>query len=154
MASAPSTHAQGCFIQLGKQVIAGSGNLILVLFKSVGAATDTTLRNCQSLTALLAAGAVRCDFTGYADWVMTGADFTVTYQTTTPFKAILTPAAKVWNPAGGATNNSPVKSALLHRASGGDPESAWFPLGICDASGTAGGGSYTYTFGPLTSQST
>lgn len=155
MASVPNTYALGCFIEKGKLADAGVGNLVLVLFKSIGSATDTILRNCQTLPAMFTAGAVRCDFSSYADKILGAADVTISYVTgSSPYKAILTPATQVWNPAGGAVNNSPVKSALLYRANVSDPESAWFPLGTCDASGTAGGGSYTHTFAPMTDQAT
>ena len=160
MAALPCTNTGlGRFIELGslprQRDGLGTDNLILALFKGVGGATDTTLRNCATYAAMLTAGAVACDFTGYAPKVLGPADCTVSYVTgSSPYKAILTVAAQTWNPAGGATNNSPVKSVLLYRNDPATPIGSCLPLGICDCSGSASGGTYTHTFGAMTSQAT
>ncbi len=164
MAAVPSTHALGRMIELGdlprQRDGTGSDSLLLVLFKSIGAATDTTLRNSVTYADLLTAGAVACDFTNYSPKVLGPADRTIGYGTgtapnyTTPFKSTLTIAQQTWDPAGGAVNNSPVRAALLYRD---DPSTALGScrvLGLCDTSGTAAGGTYSITFGVMTDQAT
>lgn len=123
---------------------------MLVLFKSVGAATDTTMRNATTLAALTALGLVECDFSSYARKVLTGGgtDYSLAINTTT-FTHTLTFVAKVWNPAGGVTNNSPIKSTVVYRPTSGSADSACLPLGIYDATGAASGGTYSHTPGPL-----
>lgn len=65
MANSIATYALGAFVQLSAMAKAGTGDIVLILYKSVGAATDTTMRNCQTVAALASAGLVECDFTGY-----------------------------------------------------------------------------------------
>lgn len=154
MASVPTTCALGCFIERGRQVKAGNGQLVLVLAKSIGAATDSILRDCDTLDAMITAGLVLADFTGYAPKILGAPDFDIQQvKGTSPRRQSLVPSMQVWNPAGGGIQNTPVKSVLLHRADTGTPQIDWFPLGINDASGgTAAGGSYSHTFAPLNSQ--
>lgn len=159
MASLVCTTSLGRFIELGElprqRDGLGTDNLIMVLAKSVGAATDTILRNCTTYGAMITAGLVECDFTNYAPKILGTSDRTITTVTgSSPYKGTLTiPAAQVWNPAGGAVNNSAiVKSVLLYRPTTGTALSLCRPLGFCDAAGGATGGSYTHTFGTLTDQ--
>lgn len=162
MASVPATQCGlGRFVELGElprlRDGLGTDALAVCLAKSVGAATDTTLRNCTTWGAMVTAGLVEADFTGYAPKVLGTADRTITYVTaSSPFKATLTlNANQVWNPAGGATNNAAiVKGVLLYRPTTGTAQSLWRPLGFCDATGGATGGTYTLTFSPLTAQAT
>lgn len=122
---------------------------MLVLFKSVGAATDTIMRNCQHLSDLITAGLVECDFSSYARKVMAtgGSDFSVAVNTTT-FTRTITFGTFVWNPAGGVTNNNPIKSAVCYRPTSGSADSAYRILETCDATGSAAGGTYSHTPGP------
>lgn len=160
MASVPCTYALGRIIELGDLPRTrdglGSDSLLLALFKSLGAATDTTLRNCATYAAMLTEGAVECDFTNYAVKVLGPADRTIGYVTaSSPYKATLTINQQMWNPAGGAVNNTAiVKSVLLYRPTTATPIGSCLPLGICDASGGATGGTYSHTFGVLTDQAT
>jgi hypothetical protein len=159
VAALPTTHSLGRFVELGElprqRDGLGTDNLLLVLFKSVGGATDTTIRNCATYADLLTAGLVVCDFTGYAAKVLGPADRTIgTVTGSSPYKNTVTVAQQTWNPAGGAVNNNPVKSALLYRP---DPSTAiglCRVLGTCDASGAASGGTYSHTFGVMTDQAT
>lgn len=150
MANNVSTSALGRFIQLAMEASAGTGDLVLVLFKSVGAATDTTMRNAATLAALTGLGLVECDFSSYARKVLSGggADYSIAINTTT-FTQTLTFVAKVWNPAGGVTNNSPLKSTVVYRPTAGSADSACIPLGVYDATGSAAGGTYSHTPGAL-----
>lgn len=161
MAAVPTTYGLGRFIELGDLPLQrdglGTDNLRLVLAKSVGSATDAILRNCATYQDLLNAGWVECDFTGYTvgGKILGPADRTIAYVTgSSPYKASLTIAQQTWNPAGGAVNNTPVRSALLYRATTSTPLSACRVLGLCDTSGTAGGGTYSHTFGVMTDQAT
>lgn len=152
MANNVSTIALGRFCQLAIEASAGSGDLVLVLFKSVGAATDTTMRNAATLAALTALGLVECDFSSYTRKVLSGggADYSTATIDTTNFTRTLTFVAKVWNPAGGVTNNNPIKSTVVYRPSAGSADSACIPLGVYDATGSAAGGTYSHTPGTLT----
>jgi hypothetical protein len=136
-------------VELATQAIAGNGDLVLVLFKSVGSATDTTMRNAQTLAALTGLGLVECDFSSYARKVLAGgSDYSIATNTTT-FTQTITFVAKVWNPAGGVTNNSPVKATVVYRPTPGSADSACTPLGVYDATGSASGGTYSFTPGAL-----
>ena len=150
MANNVSTYALGRFIELAAQASAGNGDLVLVLFKSVGAATDTTMRNAQTLAALTGLGLVECDFSSYARKVLSGGgtDYTIATNTTT-FTQTVTFVVKVWNPAGGVTNNNPIKSTVVYRPTAGSADSACTPLGVFDATGSAAGGTYSHTPGAL-----
>jgi hypothetical protein len=147
VANSPNTYTLGAAIELADQATAANGQLVLVMFKSVGAATDTIMRNCQKLSDLVTAGLVECDFSNYARKVMTsGTDFSVAVNTTT-FTRTLTFGTFTWNPAGGVTNNSPVKSACCYRPTSGSADTAYRILGTCDATGSASGGTYSHTPG-------
>ena len=149
MANLNNTYTLGAFIELADQATAANGQLVLVMFKSVGAATDTTMRNCQKLSDLTAAGLVECDFSNYARKVMaSGTDFSVAVNTST-FTRTLTFGTFVWNPAGGVTNNNPVKSAVCYRPTSGSADTAYRILGTYDATGSANGGTYSHTPGAL-----
>lgn len=149
IANTPCTYTLGAFIELANQATAGTGQLVCILAKSVGAATDTTLRNCQFFSAMTTAGLVECDFSSYARKVLSsGTDYSVAYNTTT-FTATITFGALVWNPAGGVTNNSPVKGVVCWRPSSGAADTAYRPLGVWDATGSAAGGTYSFTPGTL-----
>lgn len=149
MANLNNTYTLGAFIELADQATASNGQLVLVMFKSVGAATDTTMRNCQHLSDLTSAGLVECDFTNYARKVMSsGTDFSVAVNTST-FTRTLTFGTFTWNPAGGVTNNNPVKSAVCYRPTSGSADSAYRILGTFDATGSASGGTYSHTPGAL-----
>lgn len=159
MAAVPSTKALGCFIELGALPLqrdgAGTDNLRLVLAKSVGSATDTTLRNCATYADLVTAGWVEADFSGYSTGgkLLGPADRTIGYVTTSsPYKATLTISQQTWNPAGGAVNNTPVRAALLYQRTTSTPLSACRVLGLCDTTGSAAGGIYSHTFGVMTDQ--
>ena len=162
MASVPATQCGlGRLIELGElprlRDGLGTDALLVCLAQSVGAATDTILRNCATWGAMVTAGLVEATFSGYAPKVLGTADRTITYVTaSSPFKATLTLAAnQVWNPAGGATNNAAiVKGILLYRPTAATAQSLWRPLGFCDTTGGATGGTYTLTFSPLTAQAT
>lgn len=148
MANSPNTYTLGAAVELADQAAALNGQLVLVMFKAVGSATDTIMRNCQHLSDLTAAGLVECDFSGYARKVMAtgGTDFSVAVNTTT-FTRTLTFGTFTWNPAGGVTNNNPVKSATCYRLTSGAADSAYRILATYDASGSAAGGTYSHTPG-------
>lgn len=161
MASLPSTtHGCGRFIELGQlprqRDGLGTDNVILVLAQSIGSATDTILRNCDTFAALVTAGVVEANFTNYGEIVLGPTAITISYVTTSsPYSASLSIATQTWNPAGGAINNNAiVKSFLLYRPTPTTPTASCYHLGMCDAAGGATGGSYTHTFGTLTSQAT
>jgi hypothetical protein len=160
--SVPCTSALGRFVELGdlprQRDVLGTDNLLLVLLKSIGASTDTILRNCATFGAMLAAGAVEADFTNYNGGKVLGpADKTTTlFTASSPYKGILTiPATQVWNPAGGATNNAAiVRAVLLYRPTTGTAKNACMPLGLDTTTGGATGGTFSHAFGVLTDQAT
>jgi hypothetical protein len=147
VANLANTYTLGAAVELADQATAGSGQLVLVLFKSVGSATDTIMRNCQHLSDLTTAGLVECDFSSYTRKVLaSGTDFSVAVNTTT-FTRTITFGTLTWNPAGGVTNNSPIKSAVCWRPTSGSADSAYRILETCDATGSASGGTYAHTAG-------
>lgn len=159
--SVPCTVALGRFIELGElprqRDGLGTDNLVLCLAKSIGAATDTILRNCTTYGAMVTAGWVECDFTNYAPKILGTADRTITITTgSSPYKnALSLNATQVWNPAGGAVNNSSiVRAVLLYRPTTGTALSLCKPLGLDTTTGGATGGTYSHAFGVLTDQAT
>lgn len=151
MASLPCTYALGKALEKATLPL-GTDNLMVMLLQSTGLPSDTTLRNCQTVAAMITAGAVEANFTGYTAGgkVLSAVDISIVYNTTTFTGTLSIPAAQVWNPAGGAVNNAAIaKSVLAYRPTSGAAYSAWLPLGIFDASGGATGGTFTHTVGTL-----
>lgn len=154
MSSVPCTPTLGSFIELGalprQRDALGTDALVLVLFKGLGSATDTTLRGCATYGDMLALGVVVCNFTGYAPKFLGPADKTITFGFTSPYYwRQLAVATQTWNPAGGVLNNDPIKSALLYRPATTTALADCRALAICDTSGSAAGGFYEHTFSPL-----
>jgi len=160
--SVPCTAALGRMVELGdlprQRDGLGVDHLLLVLLKDIGAATDATLRNCLTFGAMVTLGAVEADFTNYGGGKVLGpADKTTSlFTASSPYKGILTiPATQVWNPAGGATNNTAiVRAVLLYRPTTGTPKSSCVPLGLDTTAGGATGGTFSHAFGTLTDQAT
>lgn len=85
---------------------AAGEDLIVVLLKVAQA--DNTLRDHDTLGAVLAAANTEADFTGYSREVILNANWTVTIDDTGN-EATADFADITWSPAGGATNNTLVK---------------------------------------------
>lgn len=155
------TPALGRFCELGdlprQRDSLGTDNLILLLASSIGAATDTILRNCLTYAAMVTAGWVEATFTNYGGGKVLGPSDKVTSLQTasSPYQAFLSiPATQVWNPAGGAINNPAiVRAVLLYRQTPSTPNSACMPLGLDTTAGGATGGTFSHAFGLLTDAS-
>lgn len=159
--SVPCTPALGRFVELGdlprQRDGLGTDNLLFVLLQSIGAATDSILRNCLTFGAMITAGAVEATFTNYNGGKVLGpSDKVTSLQTaTSPYQGFLSiPATQVFNPAGGAINNNAiVRAVLLYRPTTGTPKASCMPLGLDITAGGATGGTFSHVFGLLTDAS-
>jgi hypothetical protein len=82
---------------------AANDAILVVLLQSSGLEADDVLADHADLAALLAAANDEATFTGYARKVLTAA--TITPDSTNNWVDVAL-ANQVWNPAGGATNNT------------------------------------------------
>lgn len=115
-----------------------SSQLVLVLLQTVEA--DSTLIDYDTLGDLLgAAGNVECDFTNYARVTYSDSDLAATnpddandrYEFSLPVKSIAN--------AGGATNNTIVKSILCYDGPGTNVDANLVPMKAFDANETTNG---------------
>ena len=112
-------------------------DFIVVLLKTAQA--DDTLRDHDTLAAVLAAANTEADFTNYARKTITNANITVTYDDTGNDAQLDFPD-QTWTAAGGASNNTLVK--LLVCVDGAS-DAARLPLTLHDFSVTTDGNDLT-----------
>jgi len=135
MANNVFTYARGCFVEKVKFPL-GTDALLLILLKSTGLQADTTLRNYQTVAAMLASN-TEADFTNYARKVISGG-VTITTDTTNS-KQTITFSNPTWAAAGGAVNNTLGKLVVAYRPTSGSLDSACLPLTYHDFSATTTG---------------
>jgi hypothetical protein len=80
--------------------------IVAVLLKSTGLEADGTLRDYDTLSALLAAANDEADFTNYARKTLTDSDIGPFAQDDTNDRFDIDIADLTWTTAGGATNNT------------------------------------------------
>lgn len=120
-----------------QQAKADGEDLIVVLLKVAQA--DNTLRDHDTLAAVLAAANTEADFTNYSREVILNAAWTLTIDDTA--NTIAADFADItWSPAGGATNNTLVK--LLVCIDGAN-DAARIPLTLHDFATTTDGNDLT-----------
>lgn len=137
------TFAKGRFVE--KALLpTGSDNLVVVLLQTTGLPADATLKNFQTLAAVITGGAVEGTFTNYARKVLAAVDITVAFNTGTSVASVDI-ADQVWTAAGGATNNTLGKLLLCYRPTSGSLDSAVLPLTAHDFTATTTGGNLTAT---------
>lgn len=116
--------------------------IILVLLKV--AETDATLRDYDTLAAILAGANTECDFTNYARKTITDTGTTASTVDDTNDRREAPMADTTWTAAGGATNNTLVKLMECYDSdttSGTDTNIV--PLAHHDFAGTTNGGDIT-----------
>jgi hypothetical protein len=114
-----------------------SQDLIIVLLKVAQA--DATLRDHDSLSAILAAANTEADFTNYARKTIANASWTITIDDTGE-DASADFADQTWTAAGGASNNTLVK--LLVCIDGAN-DAARLPVTLHDFATTTDGNDLT-----------
>lgn len=154
MATLPCTPQLGSFMYLANLVeLGGACRLRLLLVQNTTPPTTAAMRACATWQEMLTAGADEATFSGYIPGgkVVTASDITLTTNTGSRTQTLAVPTTYVWNPAGGAVNNTMTYSVLVWVPDVLDTTfTNWLPLGICtDATGSALGGSYTHTFGTI-----
>ena len=112
-------------------------DLIIVLLKVAQA--DATLRDHDTLAAVLAAANTEADFTNYARKTITNANWSVTIDDTGE-DASADFADQTWTSAGGASNNTLVKLLVC---TDGANDTAREPLTLHDFSTTTDGNDLT-----------
>lgn len=122
----------------------GGDNIVVVLLQSSGLQTDATLNNYQFLADLLAAGNTEATFTNYSRQVLAGTDITITVNTSTGITTVDT-SDRVWNAAGGATNNTLGALLTCYRPTTTSLDSAVLLLTKHDFAVTTTGGNLTAT---------
>lgn len=102
--------ALGRYVYYASQAGVGNAALVLILCKSSGLEADATLRDHDTIQALLAGTTDECDFTNYARKVITSS-VTITVDDTNNRVDVDAPD-QTWVSAGGASNNT-VGAAIL-----------------------------------------
>jgi hypothetical protein len=105
---------------------AASDGLVVVLLKSAGLVADATLADYDDLAALLAGASDEADFTGYARKVLTSG-ITITPDDGNERVDGDIPD-QVWDPAGGAANNTLGKLITCYAPATGGPDSSLIPV--------------------------
>ena len=93
--------------------------LIVVLVKSAGLEADGTLKDYDTLSALLAGTTDECDFTNYARKTLTDADVIDPAPDDTNDRQDGDIPDQTWTSAGGATNNTVGKLLICYDADTG-----------------------------------
>lgn len=86
--------------------------LVVVLLKT--AASDATLRDQDTLAAILAGGSTEADFTNYARKVLTDADISAATVDDSNDRVDADIADQTWTAAGGASNNTLAKLLICY----------------------------------------
>lgn len=142
MANRLNRYALGRWVQWCALENSGE-NIMVTLLKSAGLPTDANFITYQSVAALLSAGAVRADFTNYADKALTQSDISIVVNLGTGVTTVDTVADPVWNAAGGAANNGLGKILFSWRRVTSDAESLWRPITWHDFVGSTTAGNLT-----------
>lgn len=115
-----------------------TAELVMILLKVVEA--DATLKDYDDFATLIAAaGNTRCDFTNYADRVLTDADITAPTPDDTNDDQEAAVSDWVIAAAGGATNNSIVKLVICYDGPGTGVDANLVPLTAHDLTVTTDG---------------
>jgi len=126
-------------------LLVGTDNIVVVLLQNSGLQADATLNNYQFLSDLTAAGNLEATFTNYSRHILAGADITVSVNTGTGIVTVSLNANRVWNAAGGATNNTLGAFLTAYRPTSGSADSAVLLLTKHDFATSTTGGALTAT---------
>lgn len=143
------TYSKGRFIEKGLLPNNPTDNLVVVLLKASGLQADGTIKNHQTLSALLAAN-TEATFTNYARKVLTTSDITIAFNTGTS-TASLDIVDLTWTAAGGASNDSLGALLVCYRPTSGSADSAILPLSKHDFAGSTTGVNLTATIPSIAS---
>lgn len=117
---------------------AANDALVVVLVKAAGLVGDSTLIDYDDLAAILAGATDEADFTGYARKIIT-TGITITVDDTND-RVDVDIADQVWDPAGGAANNSLGKALVCYDPdTTGGTDSSIIPLSCHDCVTTTDG---------------
>lgn len=145
MTSQISTYAKGRFVDRC-DLLLGTDTIGVTLLQTTGLAGDTTLVNCQYLSALLAVSQ-EATFTNFTRMFLTKSSVQIAYNTTSsPTSVAVSFATQTWNSAGGALNNNIAKVVLFYQPTSATPDSQCLVLATLDYTGSTTGGA----FGPIT----
>lgn len=145
MAPIFSNYAKGRWIEWCTLPL-GTDSLVVTLLQSTGLPTDATLKNCQYLSEVFAAGAAEATFSGYVRKYVTGfgTNVTLTVNTGTGVATVDVPD-QVWSPAGGAVNNTLGALLIGYRQTSSAVDSAIRLISKHDFAATVAGGTLTAT---------
>lgn len=121
----------------------GTDRLIAVLLQSSGYQGDATVRNYNTLQAVLATANLEATFTNYARVPVTSG-ITITPDTTN-HKNTVSIANLTWLAAGGVANNTLAKLLICYQSTSGATDAQTIPLFNCDVSATTNGQDYKVT---------
>lgn len=121
--------------------IADGANLICVLLKTAEA--DATLKDHDTLAALLAGSSTEADFTNYSRKTVLNANTSVTVNDSGDTRSADITVDLDYDPAGGASNNSLVKLIVCED---GASDAARIPLTAHDLSVTTDGSRLVISF--------
>lgn len=123
MANFPARYAGGRWVQWFALENAGEA-ILAIPFHSSGLQADSTLRQHQYLSQVLAAGNIEANFTNYSRKVMAQADFSVVTAAGTGITTVSVVNVPSWAGAGGAVNSTFGKWGWFYRKNAGDADSA------------------------------
>lgn len=121
----------------------GTDRLAIVLLQSSGYQGDATVRNYNTLAAILATANLEATFTNYAR-VFVSSGIVITPNTTTHANNVSI-ANLTWLAAGGTTNNTLAKLLICYQPTSGATDAQTIPLFSCDVSATTNGQDYKVT---------
>lgn len=140
--------AKGRFIEMYNRVKSNdpaASQLVVVL--CTGSETDDTIRDADTLSAVLATSLAECTFTNYARIDLDDTDLAAlpAPDDTSNDRAYTLPDQTISN-AGGASNETTTRCIVCYDATGSDADSALLPLHFHDFAATTNGGDLTIDF--------
>lgn len=136
-----SNYIKGRFIEKALLPL-GTDNLVIDLLTTTALPSDATLKNCQFLSDVTAAGGVIAGFTNYSRKVLAAADITITVNTSSGVVTLDT-SDQVWSAAGGASNSTLGKLLVAYRPTSGAADSACALVSAHDFTASTTGGNLT-----------
>lgn len=142
MANQIGSYAKGRFVQWC-EFAAGSDQLVILLLQLSGLGSDTTLRNCQFISNVLAAG-TEATFTNYTRKLLTSG---VTVTTSTgAFSNTIALGTQTWSAAGGVINNTIAKLIVGWKPTSAATDTQTLLLSHHDVSATTTGSDLIISF--------
>ncbi len=148
MGNGPFNVAKGRAIEFHNRVDSNDpGTSVYRIVLASGAATDATLRDYETLSAVLAdAGVTEATFTNYTRKAISDATIIFPGPDNANDRYDITLPDQTWNQAGGTVDNTLTRLFVCYDSSGSGPDSAIIPVAFHDFAVTTNGGDLTADF--------